>query len=108
MKARPLRRFLLRLAGHLGMTVQELETRMDVRELHEWAATASREPLGLERLELLVATLCAMTYNANRGRNAAPSKPLDYMPWAREQPSDGGMAASAAAFRMLAMAGKAT
>jgi hypothetical protein len=34
----PLRRFVFRLAGHLGMTVRELSERMDSRELSEWMA----------------------------------------------------------------------
>ena len=38
MNARPTRRFLFRLAGHLGMTVRELGERMDSRELTEWMA----------------------------------------------------------------------
>jgi hypothetical protein len=47
MNARPLRRFLFRLAGHLGMTVREIETRMDSRELSEWIALDRYyEPLG--------------------------------------------------------------
>lgn len=36
MNARPLRRFLFRLAGHLHMTVGELCERMDSHELSEW------------------------------------------------------------------------
>jgi hypothetical protein len=36
MNARPLRRFLFRLAGHLHMTVGELSERMDSVELSEW------------------------------------------------------------------------
>jgi hypothetical protein len=33
-----MRRFLFRLAGHLGMTVRELSRRMDSQELSEWVA----------------------------------------------------------------------
>lgn len=33
-----MRRFLFRLAGHLGMTVKELSRRMDSQELTEWVA----------------------------------------------------------------------
>lgn len=33
-----MRRFVFRLAGHLGMTVGELCRRMDSRELTEWVA----------------------------------------------------------------------
>lgn len=33
-----MRRFLFRLAGHLGMTVRELCRRMDSQELSEWVA----------------------------------------------------------------------
>lgn len=38
MNARPTKRFLFRLAGHLGMTIRELGQRMDSRELSEWMA----------------------------------------------------------------------
>lgn len=40
MNARPMRRFLFALAGHLGMTVHEIEQRMDCRELAEWICYA--------------------------------------------------------------------
>jgi len=55
LNARPSRRFLFALAGHLGMTVRELCTRMDSRELSEWYAYvhhfswASRQPLAASR-----------------------------------------------------------
>ncbi len=75
---------------------------MGVAELHEWAALARTEPIGLERLETLVAQLCALTYNAYRGKHAKAAQPHDYMPWTRGEPADGGISASEAAFRAIA------
>lgn len=40
MNARPMRRFLFALAGHLGMTVADIEQRMDCREFAEWICYA--------------------------------------------------------------------
>lgn len=97
-----MRRFLLRLAGHLGMTVRDLEDTMDMRELLEWASIAKKGPLGIERLEWLIAQLCAMTYNAHRPKHARTASPDDYMPWMKAEPKDGGFGASQAAFAMLA------
>lgn len=74
---------------------------MDTAELLEWAALAKTEPIGLERLEVLVAQLCALVYNANRPKHAPAAKPADYMPWTKDRPADGGLAASEAAFRAL-------
>lgn len=78
---------------------------MDVAELNEWAALARTEPIGLERLEVLVAQLCAIVFNAHRPRHAKPSTPADYMPWTKGRPADGGLSASEAAFRAIARKG---
>ncbi len=88
------------------MTVRELEETMDTSELLEWAALAKTEPLGLERLEALVAQLCALVYNAHRPKHARAATAAEYMPWTADRPADGGVAASAAAFQVLAATGK--
>ena len=49
------RKFRFKLAGHLGMTVSELETRMHVIELEEWYEYSLEEPLISDRLELMLA-----------------------------------------------------
>ncbi len=49
---RPLRRVLFRLAGHLGMTVGEIEERMSSTELAEWVALIRLDPWGYYRSDL--------------------------------------------------------
>ena len=49
------RKFKFKLAGHLGMTVKELEQRMTYKELNEWIEYAKDEPLIADRLEMMLA-----------------------------------------------------
>jgi len=42
-------------------TVAELENTMSLRELNEWLKYYSEEPFFADRLEIQMATLCAMT-----------------------------------------------
>jgi hypothetical protein len=79
---------------------------MDATELNEWGALARIEPLGSERLEVLVAQLCALVFNAHRPKHAKPATASDYMPWTKDHDTDGGIAASAAAFHAIARKGK--
>jgi hypothetical protein len=83
------------------MTVRDLEETMDTTELNEWAALAKVEPIGLERIEVLLAQLCSLVFNANRPKHAKAATPMEYMPWYNTD-RDSGFAASEMAFRMMA------
>jgi hypothetical protein len=50
-------RFLFRLAGHLGRTVEELLQTLTVRELSYWRAFDQLEPIGFKGLNYLFAQL---------------------------------------------------
>lgn len=77
MNARPLRRFLFRLAGHLKMTVGELERRLDSNELTEWIAyDRFYEPIGEEWLQTCLLTSAVLSTVAGK---KAP-KPAELMP----------------------------
>ena len=76
MNARPLRRFIFRLAGHLGMTVRELETRMDSRELSEWIAfDRYSAPIGFHWLQTGYVVSAALAPHSKR-----TPKPTDFVP----------------------------
>lgn len=79
MNARPLRRFLFRLAGHLGMTVAELCERMDSRELSEWIVYERywRGPLDDSWRQTGILASAAIAPYAKRGH--AP-KASDFIP----------------------------
>jgi hypothetical protein len=79
MNARPLRRFLFRLAGHLKMTVGELCLRMDSVELSEWIAYERywHGPMGDEWRQ--VGTLAAASLAPYVRKGQAP-KVTDFIP----------------------------
>lgn len=99
MRARPGRRFLFRLAAHLGYTVDELLDHTSSRELAEWQAFEQIEgPLGGLRGDVHAAMVCSAIYNANRGKGSRERKPADFLPrWdkpAREPQSPEDMLAA--------------
>lgn len=53
------RRFLFKLAGHLGKTVGELEATMSASELSEWLAYDRLDPIGGYRGDIQAATIAA-------------------------------------------------
>lgn len=67
---------LFRLAGHLGMTVGEIEERMSATELAEWVALIRLDPWGYYRTDRASA-LCAWASMAAWSRGA---KIEDFMP----------------------------
>jgi hypothetical protein len=79
MNARPLERFLFRLAGHLKMTVGELCLRMDSVELSKWIAYERyfHGPLGDEWRQ--TGTLAAAMLAPYVRKGQAP-KPNDFVP----------------------------
>lgn len=54
------RKFRFKLAGHLGMTVRELEQRMTIKEFNEWFEYSQDEPLMADRLEMMMAQLASL------------------------------------------------
>ena len=52
-----MRRFLFKLAGHLGMTVRQISDEMSADELMEWLAFDQLDPIGGQRQDLNFATL---------------------------------------------------
>ena len=76
MNARPLRRFLFKLAGHLKMTVRELESRMDSRELAEWIAfDRYYQPIGEEWLQTGYVVSAVLAPHTKK-----TPKPSDFVP----------------------------
>lgn len=59
-----MRRFAFVLAGHLGMTVGELERRMLAAEFMEWGAFADLDPFGSHREDWRSAQICTVLANA--------------------------------------------
>lgn len=81
MRARPERRFLFRLAGHLGYTVGELLARIGSRELSEWAAYEQiTGPLDGRRGDVQAAIVAATVANSQRGKGQRPRGPMDFLP----------------------------
>jgi len=76
--ARPSRRFLFMLAGHLKMTVGELEQRMDSIELSEWLAFARfYQPLDNSWAQAGLLASAVLAPHARRGKSPSPS---DFIP----------------------------
>ena len=69
------RKFKFKLAGHLGMTVSELEARMTHNEFMEWQKYAQEEPFLADRNEMMIAQLTSALLRVNGGK----STPNDLM-----------------------------
>lgn len=71
----------------MGVPVGELQRRITGREFREWLAYDRINPIGtVDRLESMLATLTALTYNVWRGRGQATRKPEDFLPrWRKKQ-----------------------
>jgi hypothetical protein len=91
MNARPSRRFLFALAGHLGMTVQDIEQRMDSRELAEWICYARfYRPLNDSWKQMGILASAALAPYSKRGMAPKPDDfiPLEQPPQHRTQIND--------------------
>lgn len=79
MNARPERRFLFRLAGHLGKTVRQICEEMDSRELTEWIIYDRYfEPLGNQwRQSALMAAASVAPYCKGRPPTVEELMPID-------------------------------
>lgn len=53
---------------------------MSATEWAYWRALDNIEPIGQIRGDLQAGMICAMIYNANRGKGKAAKKPADFMP----------------------------
>jgi len=62
------------------MTVRELLSRVDSRELAEWVAYNSLDPIGNFRSDLQSGIIASTIANVNRGKNTSPFSPHDFMP----------------------------
>ena len=62
------------------MTVRELLSRVDSRELAEWVAYNSLDPIGNFRSDLQSGIIASTIANVNRGKNTNPFSPQDFMP----------------------------
>ncbi len=69
----------------MGCTVRELLQRCDSRELSEWAAYHSIEPIGGVRADLQAGIVASTIANVNRGKNSKPFSPIDFMPVGKEK-----------------------
>jgi|SRR5699024_10309356 len=67
------------------MTVRELLSRIESRELTEWAAYERvTGPLGPERADIHAGIIASTIANANRGKGGKKAKPKDFIPkWDR-------------------------
>jgi len=62
------------------MTVRELLSRVDSRELAEWVAYNSIDPIGNFRSDLQSGIIASTIANVNRGKHTSPFSPQDFMP----------------------------
>ena len=69
----------------MGCTVKELLQRCDSRELSEWAAYHSIEPIGGIRGDLQTGIVASTIANVNRGKNSPAFSPSDFMPLSQEK-----------------------
>jgi hypothetical protein len=74
----------LRLALALGCTQGELLDRMTSEEWTEWQAFDAMEPIGAWRDDYNAGMLMALLANVNRKRGSQAFKPLDFMPFVRD------------------------
>ena len=70
---------MFQLAGHLKMTVAELEQRMSSAEIAEWIAYTSVEPNGDRRSDYQAAMIAAVMVNMWRGKGSRTAKMDDYI-----------------------------
>lgn len=74
---KPNRKFIFKLCQVLGYkSVAELENSLSAVELHEWYQYASEEPFMADRLEMQLATMSSILYNAHGGKDLSA---IDFM-----------------------------
>ncbi len=70
----------LMVARASGQSLADAEN-MPAVDFRDWIDHLNAHPLGDAHLHGLVAQLCAMFYNANRGKNAAAMRATQFAPW---------------------------
>ena len=83
-----MRRFLFRLAGHLGMTVRELSRRMDSQELSEWVAFTRyfhALPDPWQQTGLLTSAVLAPYSERDKAAKASDFVPIEKPPQTTEE-----------------------
>lgn len=84
MNARPTLLFAMRLAGHLGMTLRELHSRMDSREFSMWLAMHTYyEPIGGEWQQTATIAAAVLAPYTRRGQTPDPE---DFIPTQKKKP----------------------
>jgi hypothetical protein len=84
------------------MTVGELHSRMDSRELSSWMAY---DRIEASRTDRLIATLCALMFNVHRDKSARPRSAEDYLGLPRPKQSPDAVAAKLKMWAMMKGAG---
>ena len=88
------------------MTVRELLQRIDSRELTEWIAYDTVEPIGAVRTDLAAGIISSTVANCHRGKNTQAFTPMDFMPLQKANATaEDDVAHSRAQFQMLSAAG---
>jgi len=62
------------------MTVREMLARIDSRELAEWIAYDTIEPIGEQRTDMACGVIASTIANCHRPKGHSAFKPLDFMP----------------------------
>ena len=78
--SRPSRLFWHDLASHLNMSVSQAQACIDSAAYTEWIAYNNIVQFTVNRVENILAVLCAITANANRQKNSAGYSPEDFLP----------------------------
>jgi hypothetical protein len=69
----------------MGCSVKELLERFSSRELSEWAAYHSLDPIGGTRGDLQAGIISSTIANVNRGKSSKAFSPIDFMPIVNEK-----------------------
>ena len=62
------------------MSVREMLQRIDSRELTEWIAYDTVEPIGAVRTDLAAGIISSTIANCHRSKNTSVFTPMDFMP----------------------------
>jgi hypothetical protein len=75
------------LARDLGRTVAELGATMDPAEYLAHLEDYRREPWGTRAIVVMLAQVCAVICNVNRGKDGKPYTAEDFLPGERDAPA---------------------
>lgn len=79
-----MRRFLFKLAAHLGRTIQELEQSISYAEFIEWMAYDRLDPIGGYRQDLQTAHILSVLIGS-KGKTISDYLPIDPNPMTDDQ-----------------------